>query len=103
MKNETTYLQIHTMPCEILNHAHTFCMATNIKLQSIKSAEAFVRTNQLGLNCQPIVNHLIKCSMLVICLIIGIHIYVHELIFEIVTHVNILVSLIIKNKGHRMV
>ena len=30
MKKETIYLQTHTMACEILNHAHTFCMVKRL-------------------------------------------------------------------------
>ena len=30
MKNETTYIQTHTMAYKILNHAHTFCMAKQL-------------------------------------------------------------------------
>ena len=43
MKDETTYLQTHTMAYEILNHAHGLCMAKQLtaKILRIRTSLAF--------------------------------------------------------------
>ena len=52
MKDETTYLQTHTMANEILNLAHRFCMEKQLTMNIL-----IIRTSL------PVANNILRCVL----------------------------------------
>ena len=75
MKDETTYLQTHTMACEMLNHAHTLSMTKQLTMKILRTRTSLpfaynnygylvVRLQSHSMVCAVIVRSVINCVCL---------------------------------------